>query len=159
MDHNIGSQRALQPLIGIADRLTQKAFRAVGLKAGDRQPRAKDLLLAERRVILGVRHNQRQRVAARYLQRLAGAQAKVSQPVFRTGVIVRAGIGGDQPVQLIKQGRRRLPALLQDQHLAGHAVKPAVVHFLRRQLLRLKSDIRLAPWPGDDNGGTNAAQL
>ena len=159
MDHNIGPQRALQPLIRIADRLAQKTFRTVGLKTSDRQPRAKDLLLTERRVIVGVRHNQRQRVAARYLQRLAGAQTKVSQPVFRAGVIVRAGIGGDQPVQLVKQGRRRLPALLQDQHLAGHAVKPAVVHLLRRQLLRLKRNIRLAPRPGYDNGGTDAAQL
>ncbi|STS81786.1 Uncharacterised protein [Klebsiella pneumoniae] len=159
MDHNIGPQRALQPLIRIADRLAQKAFRTIGLKTGDRQPRAKDLLLAEPGIIVGIRHNQRQRVTAGYLQRLTGAQAKVGQPVFSAGVVVRAGIRGDLSVQLIQQGRRRLPALLQDQHLAGHAVKPAVVHLLRRQLLRLKSDVRLAPRPGYDNGGADAAQL
>lgn len=83
----------------------------------------------------------------------AGAQA-ISVSVFSAGVVVWAGIRGDQSVQLIQQGRRRLPAFAAEisTWLATQLNLPLFI-FCVASAAAPESDIRLAPRPGTNMVG------
>ena len=52
-----------------------------------------------------------------------------------------------------------LPGLGQDQYLGGHTIAAGILQLHRRHVLGLVTDIGLAPFARDDDGGGDAAQF